>query len=174
MKILKIKSKIKGCKKMNRPNWDEYFIEMLESISKRATCDRGKNSAILVKNKRILATGYVGSPVGLPHCDEAGHLYRDVLHTDGEVRKHCVRTTHAEANAIANAARFGVCVEGSTLYTKMFPCLDCTKLLINAGITRIVVKKDYHASQDSKMFLDEAGIKYEILEKENEEYENQK
>ena len=159
---------------MNRPTWDEYFIEMLESVSNRATCDRGKNSAIIVKNKRILATGYVGSPAGLKHCDEVGHLLRDVLHTDGEIRKHCVRTTHAEANAIANAARFGVSVDGATVYTKMFPCLDCTKLLINAGIKRIVVIKDYHASHDSKEFLKEAGVEFKILENENMNYDNQK
>ncbi len=159
---------------MTRMSWDEYFMKMLEAISGRATCDRGKNSAIIVKNKRILATGYVGSPIGLPHCDDVGHLFRDVLHTDGEIRKHCVRTTHAEANAVANAARFGVGIDNSTVYTKMFPCLDCTKLLINSGIKRIVVQKDYHASQDSKMFLDEAGVKYEIWENEKEEYDNQK
>ncbi len=159
---------------MSRPSWDEYFMDMLDSISGRATCDRGKNSAIIVKNKRILATGYVGSPVGLPHCDEKGHLLRDVLHTDGEVRKHCVRTTHAEANAIANAARFGVSVNNSTIYTKMFPCLDCTKLLINAGVKRIVVLRDYHASHDSKKFLEQAGVEYEIWEDKEEKYDNQK
>ncbi len=160
--------------KMNkRPSWDEYFMHIVETVSERATCDRGKNAAIIVKNKRILSTGYVGSPVGLPHCDDVGHLMRDVLHTDGKVRKHCVRTTHAEANAIAQAARFGISIEGATLYTKMVPCLDCTKLIINAGIKRIVAKNDYHASHDSKEFLKEAGITLEILNNETEKYENQ-
>ena len=109
---------------------------------------------MIVKNKRILATGYVGAPVNLPHCDDVGHLFRKAVHTDGEVRDHCVRTTHAESNAIAQAARFGISVDGATMYSTMYPCLDCAKLMINAGIKRIVTGNDYRASHDSKDFFE--------------------
>jgi len=158
----------------NRPSWDEYFIGLLDALSTRATCDRGKSAAVIVKNKRILATGYVGAPMGLPHCDEAGHLFRDVLHTDGQVKKHCVRTTHAEANAIAQAARFGASIDGATLYCSMTPCLDCTKLLINAGIVRVVAAKDYHASNDSKDFLKQAGVELVLIDKDCVQYAEMK
>jgi len=156
----------------SRPSWDDYFVGLLDSLATRATCDRGKNSALIAKNKRIVATGYVGAPAGLPHCDESGHLYRDVLHTDGKPRQHCVRTTHSEANAIAQAAHYGISIDGATLYTKLTPCLDCTKLLINAGIKRVVAVKDYHASHDSKEFLKQAGIELVIMTDENATYEN--
>ena len=156
-----------------RPDWDEYFMNIVEAVSARATCDRGKNAALIVKNKRIMSTGYVGSPIGLPHCDDVGHLMRDVLHTDGQIRKHCVRTTHAEANAVAQAARHGVSIDGGTIYTKMFPCLDCTKLIINAGIKRVVAKTDYHAAHDSKEFLKQANVELHIMTKDTEKYDNQ-
>ena len=160
-------------KSKNRPSWDDYFIEMLDSISKRATCDRGYNSAIIVKDKRILSTGYVGSPVGLPHCDEVGHLFKRHIDEEGNESMHCVRTTHAEANAIASAARFGIAIDGATLYTKMSPCLDCAKLMINAGIKRVVCKRLYHAGQLALDFLDKAGVKVDVLSDEIEEYEKQ-
>lgn len=145
-----------------RPDWDTYFLNILDAVSKRATCDRGKSGAIIVKDKRILTTGYVGAPVGLPHCDDVGHLFRKAVHTDGEVRDHCVRTTHAEANAIAQAARFGISIDGATLYCTMFPCLDCAKLVINAGIKKIVCTKDYQASHDSKDFFKMANVDVDI------------
>ena len=136
---------------------------LLQSLSARATCDRGKSAAVIVKNKQILTTGYVGAPMGLPHCDDDGHLFRKALHTDGSTKEHCVRTTHAEANAIAQAARFGVSIDGATMYCTMTPCLDCTKLLINSGIKRVVATKDYQAGHDSKEFMKQAGVELIIL-----------
>jgi len=156
-----------------RPSWDEYFLEMLDAVAKRATCDRGRNSAIIVKDKRILSTGYVGSPVGLPHCDDVGHLFKKHIDEDGKESMHCVRTTHAEANAIATAARFGISVDGATLYTKMSPCLDCAKLIINAGIKRVVCKKLYHAGKLALDFLKEAGVRVDVINNDVEEYPNQ-
>src|SRR5271157_1746936 len=111
-----------------RPSWDEYFIDLCRSVAERATCNRGRNGCVIVKDKRILCTGYVGAPPGLPHCDEVGHLFKYVLNSKGEKVQHCVRTIHAEQNAIAQAAKYGISIEGGTLYTLMTPCLDCAKL----------------------------------------------
>ena len=165
--------KIKGAKPAKvhkRPNWDEYFLEMVEFVGRRGTCDRGQAGAIIVKDKRILATGYVGSPIGLPHCDEAGHEMHTVVQEDGVQSRHCIRTAHAELNAIANAARFGVAIDGGTLYCKMFPCYVCAKTIINSGIKRVVCLKDYHASKRSKEIFKEAGVEFEILNKDTETY----
>lgn len=82
--------------KYKRPSWDEYFLKIAEMVGTRGTCDRGRNGAVLVKNKRILTTGYVGSPMGLPHCDEVGHMIHDVINIDGKITKHCIRTVHAD------------------------------------------------------------------------------
>jgi len=153
-----------------RPDWDEYFMGIVEQVSKRATCDRGMNAAIIVKDRRVIATGYVGAPAGLPHCDEEGHLIKTVYDRDGNEKQHCVRTTHAEQNAIAQAARFGVSVEGGTVYTKMEPCLDCAKILINSGIKRIVAGKRYQDGELSREFLKQAGVVLEVLNEEVEEY----
>ncbi|MDD5182144.1 MAG: cytidine/deoxycytidylate deaminase family protein [Candidatus Nanoarchaeia archaeon] len=161
----------KNSSEHKRPDWDEYFLQILEAVSKRATCGRGRSGAVIVKNKHILTTGYVGAPVGLPHCDEVGHLFRKAVHTDGTTKDHCVRTTHAEANAIAQSAKFGIPIEGATLYSTMFPCLDCTKLLINSGIKRVVAMNDYQASQDSKDFLSQANVEFKILTPEPKRYE---
>src|SRR5690606_3688984 len=96
----------------NRPTWDEYFIQMIDHIASRATCDRGRSGSVIVKDHRVLATGYVGSPSGIAHCDEVGHLMKKVIDEDGTTRNHCVRTIHAEQNAIAQAARHGVSIDG--------------------------------------------------------------
>ena len=157
-----------------RPNWDSYFLHILDAVSKRATCNRGRNAAVIVKDKRILTTGYVGAPINCAHCDDVGHLYKKKIHEDGNVTEHCVRTTHAEANAIAQAARFGISIDGGTLYVKLFPCLDCTKLLINAGIKKVVAVTDYHASEDSKAFLKESGVEFEIVNNDVLTYDNKR
>lgn len=158
---------------MNRPSWDEYFFEICRSVAKRATCDRGRSGAVIVLNRRILTTGYVGSPVGLPHCDDVGHEFKNTIHEDGTISKHCVRTTHAEQNAICQAARFGISIEGSTLYCKMTPCYTCAKMIINVGIKRVVVEKDYHAGKETKRVFNEAGIQFEIMDNIVEKYDGQ-
>lgn len=146
-----------------RPTWDEYFMKIVEIVGSRGTCDRGRAGCVITKDKRIIATGYVGSPIGISHCDEVGHEMHTVTHADGKQTRHCIRTTHAEQNAICSAARFGVSLEGSTLYCKMTPCYTCAKSIINSGIKRVVCAQDYHASARSKEIFAEAGIQFNLL-----------
>jgi dCMP deaminase len=120
---------------MTRPTWDEYFIEITLAVAKRSTCHRAQVGAIIVKDKRILTTGYNGAPRGLPHCLDAGCEI-----VDG----HCVRTLHAEQNAIIQAALHGVSVEGGTIYSTHQPCHVCAKMIINAGLVRVVYIGAYH------------------------------
>lgn len=168
-----MKKVVKKVSKDNRPSWDEYFLNLAELVGTRGTCDRGRAGSIIVKEKRLLATGYVGSPVGLPHCDEVGHEMHTVVNEDGTTSRHCIRTSHSEMNAIANAARFGVAIDGATIYTKMVPCYACAKTVINAGIKRVVAIRDYHASKRSKEIFKKAGVKLEITNKEIQSYKDQ-
>lgn len=117
-------------------------------VARRATCDRAQVGAIIVKERRILTTGYNGAPAGLPHCDDVGHLM-----VDG----HCLRTLHAEQNAIIQAALHGVSVRGGTIYVTHQPCLTCAKMIINAGIVRVVYAGDY-LDENSVAFLAQAGV----------------
>ena len=149
--------------KYQRPSWDEYFMEIAHAVSARGTCDRGRTAVVIVKDKRIITTGYVGSAIGMKHCDEVGHQLKEVTHEDGRKTTHCLRTLHAEVNALCQAARFGVSVDGATLYCKMAPCFNCAKMLVNAGIKRVVCEKDYHEAKDAKQVFDECGVELEIL-----------
>ena len=153
-----------------RPIWSEYFMEIAHTVATRATCDRGRSGCVIVKDKQILVTGYVGAPRGLPHCDDVGHLFKKVIHEDDKVSQHCVRTVHAEQNAIAQAARLGISIDGATLYCKMTPCRTCAMLLINCGIERVVCEKKYHAGKESEKMFKEAGVELEILNPEIEKY----
>jgi len=153
-----------------RPSWDEYFMEIMRAVAKRATCDRGKSGCVIAKDNRILVTGYVGSPKGIAHCDEIGHEMKKVMHEDGKISQHCVRTTHAEQNAICQAAKLGISIDGGTLYCTMTPCYICAKMLINAGIKRVVCEKRYHAGADTERIFAEGGVKLEILSEEIQEY----
>ena len=153
-----------------RPSWDEYFLNLVELVGTRGTCDRGRSGCVIVKDKRILSTGYVGSPIGTKHCDEIGHEMHTVTHEDGKETRHCIRTSHAELNAIANAARFGVTLDGATLYCHMTPCYTCAKMIINAGIKRVVCNLDYHAGGRSKEIFQEAGITYDLASTEMQTY----
>lgn len=155
-----------------RPSWDEYFMEIVRTVAKRGNCDRGRTGAVLVKNKQVIATGYVGAPAGLETCDEIGHLMKTVYDERGGQHQHCIRTTHAEANAIAQAAKHGISTEGATVYCRIEPCVDCTKLLINAGIKRVVSEKRYHAGHDSREMLKKAGVQLDIMYDEEEQYAN--
>lgn len=156
-----------------RQSWDEYFLTITDVVGSRGTCDRGRSGSVIVKNKRILATGYVGSPVGLPHCDEVGHDMHTVKQEDGTESRHCLRTAHAELNAIANAARVGVAIEGATLYCKMTPCYTCAKTIINSGIKKVVAMKDYHAGQKTKDLFKQAKVELIIVDKEIQKYKDQ-
>lgn len=156
-----------------RPTWDEYFMEVCRAIAKRATCDRGRSGCVIARNSQILVTGYVGSPKGLPHCDEVGHQFKHTQHEDGTVTRHCVRTVHAEQNAICQAAKLGISIEGATVYCKMTPCRTCAMLLINCGIVRVVAEKRYHDSKDSLAMFAQAGIPIEHLDESVETYDGQ-
>ncbi len=140
-----------------RPTWDEYFMEITEAVAKRSTCDRGRMGCVIARDKQILVTGYAGAPSGLPHCDEVGHQMKTVTNEDGTVSKHCMRTTHAE----------------HTLYCKMTPCSTCAKMIINAGIKRVVCQKKYHAGKETEEMFKTVGIKLEFMNDEIEHYDNQ-
>lgn len=160
-------------KKDERPSWDEYFIGMANYIGTRATCDRGRSGCVIVRDKRVISTGYVGSPPGLPHCDDVGHDMHLVVNEDGSKSEHCIRTIHAEQNAMIQAARFGSALDGATMYCKMTPCHVCAKLAITAGIKRVVAEMDYHAGGRSKDMLKKARVKLEIFNKKVEKYDRQ-
>lgn len=156
-----------------RPSWDEYFMELANAAAKRATCDRGRSGCVIVKDKQILVTGYVGAPTGLPHCDEVGHLFKKTIHEDGSETMHCVRTVHAEQNAICQAAKRGIALEGATLYCRMTPCRVCAMLIINCGIKRVVCEKKYHAGVESEEMFNQAGIEIEFFEDDILKYDKQ-
>ncbi|MEM3407451.1 MAG: cytidine/deoxycytidylate deaminase family protein [Nitrososphaerota archaeon] len=142
---------------LERPSIDEYFMEMAKLISKRSTCLRRKVGALLVKDKRVLATGYNGAPKGLPHCSEVGCM-REKLDIPAGERQELCRGLHAEQNCIIQAAVFGVSTKGATLYTTHFPCSICAKMIINAEISEIVYEEDYE-DELAKELLKEANIK---------------
>jgi dCMP deaminase len=156
-----------------RPTWDEYFMEVANAIAKRATCDRGRSGCVIAKDNQILATGYVGAPSGLPHCDEVGHQMKKLIHEDGTVTQHCVRTVHAEQNAICQAARRGVAIQGSTLYCRMTPCRTCAMMIINCGIVRVVAERRYHDGAESEEMFRTAGVALEYVFDEVQKYRDQ-
>jgi dCMP deaminase len=153
-----------------RPSWDDYFLELADAASRRATCDRGKSGCVIVRDKQVLATGYVGSPAGLPHCDDAGHLMKKVIQENGEMSEHCVRTVHAEQNAICQAAKRGIAIEGATVYQRMTPCRTCAMLWINCGIKKVVCERKYQLAEESEQLLAEAGIELVYKYDERQEY----
>ncbi len=128
---------------MNRPDWNEYFMRMAELAAERSTCTRRKVGAVLVKDKRVLATGYNGAPKKIPHCEETGCLRKQLNIPSGQRHEIC-RGIHAEQNLIAQSAVHGVKTEGATVYCTNQPCIICAKLLINAGIKKIYYKKPYN------------------------------
>ncbi len=154
-----------------RPSWDEYFMQVTNAISMRASCDRGRSGCIIVKDRQILASGYVGAPPGLPHCDEVGHLYNTVVHTNGEEKQHCIRTVHAEQNAICQAAKRGVALDGATLYCRMTPCRTCAMLIISCGIKRVLCERKYHAGGESEELFAKAGLPLEFVHDEVQNYD---
>lgn len=156
-----------------RPTWDEYFMEVAKTIAKRATCDRGRSGCVIAKDKQILVTGYVGSPKGLPHCDDVGHQMKKVIHEDDKITQHCVRTVHAEQNAICQAAKMGIALDGATLYCRMTPCRVCAMLIINCGIKKVICEKKYHAGGESEEMFKTARISLEFFNDEVEQYKNQ-
>jgi dCMP deaminase len=157
-------------KKYVRPSWDDYFLDLADAVSKRATCDRGRSGCVIVRDKRILVTGYVGSPSGFFHCDEVGHEIKKIIEEDGSVSEHCVRTVHAEQNAICQAAKLGISIDGATVYCRMTPCRTCAMLLINCGIKRVYCERKYQSGQESEEIFKKVGIKMEYKFNEIQKY----
>jgi dCMP deaminase len=140
-----------------RPSWDEYFMEIVEIVKARSTCLRRQVGALVVRDKRILATGYNGAPTGCKHCAEIGCL-RDKLNIPSGQRQELCRASHAEQNAIAQAAYSGTSIKNGTLYITHQPCSICAKMIINAGIVKVVFKGDY-PDELAMDLLQEAGIR---------------
>ncbi|MCL5408505.1 MAG: cytidine/deoxycytidylate deaminase family protein [Candidatus Omnitrophica bacterium] len=147
-----------------RPDWDEYFLKIAELVSERATCLRRKVGAVLVKDKRILATGYNGAPSGFKHCEETGCLREKLKIPSGERHELC-RGLHAEQNAIIQAAYHGVNIKGSTLYITNHPCSICAKMIVNAGIEKVVIS-GYYPDKFAEEILKEGKIKMEHYKKD--------
>ncbi len=150
-------------KTYKRPSWDEYFLQLANLVSKRTTCLRRGVGAVLVKNKKILATGYNGAPSGLKHCIEIGCL-RDRLNIPSGQRHELCRGLHAEQNVLLQAALYGVSTSDSILYITNQPCIICAKMLINAGIKEIVIAGDY-PDKLARKFLKEAKIRIRAKQK---------
>ena len=134
-----------------RSSWDQYFMDIARQVATRATCDRKHVGALLVRDRTILSTGYNGSIRGLPHCDDVGHMMEN---------GHCVATVHAEANAIIQAAKNGVAIDGATIYTTASPCWPCFKLIANSGCVRIVFGEFY---RDPRIFEYAAKLQIELV-----------
>jgi len=147
---------------MERPSWDEYFMDITRQVARRSTCMRRQVGAVMVKDKNILATGYNGTPSGITHCDVAGCLREQLKVPSGERHELC-RGLHAEQNAIIQAARHGVNIENAVLYCTDSPCIICTKMLINAGIDKVIYLKGYADTLSMEM-LEESGIKACLFE----------
>ena len=144
---------------MTRPSWPEYFMDIATMVAKRSTCLRRHVGAILVKDKRILATGYNGAPAGLKHCEEVGCLREKISVPSGERHELC-RGLHAEQNAIIQAAYYGIPIVDSTIYCTNKPCIICAKMIINAGINKIVYENGYNDLLADQMLM-EANIEVE-------------
>jgi dCMP deaminase len=139
---------------VSRPDWPIYFMDIAGRVAQRSTCPRRAVGAVIVKERRILSTGYNGAPSGLPHCSDEGCLM---------IEGHCVRTLHAEQNALLQAAHFGVSTEGSEIFSTSSPCLNCAKMIINAGIRKVWYWEGY-PDELARQFLESAGVALEHLE----------
>jgi dCMP deaminase len=143
-----------------RVDWNEYFMKIAEQVATRSTCDRKHLGAVIVRDKTILSTGYNGSLRGAPHCDEIGHDMEN---------GHCIRTVHAEANAVAQAAKHGVGIDNAELYVTASPCLTCFKLVANAGI-KVVYYKEFYRDERITEYAEQAGIQLVYMGKEKREH----
>lgn len=162
-----------------RPTWNEYFFEVVNTVARRATCDRGKSGCVIVKDNAILTTGYVGSAPNQEHCDIVGHQFVEIQDLDkdlqkvGSLHRHCIRTIHAEMNAILQAAKMGISLEGSELYCSMTPCINCTMAIIRVGIKKVYCLKRYYKSEQSLYMFKNAKIEIHHQADDIMEYTNQ-
>ena len=145
-----------------RKSWDEYFMEIAEIVKTRSTCLRRQVGAVIVKDNRIITTGYNGAPSGLRHCTDIGGCERERLHIPSGQRHELCRALHAEQNAIIQAANLGIPIEGSTLYSTTAPCSLCAKMLINAGVVRVVFDGEY-PDERAMEFFQQAGVEVQQL-----------
>jgi dCMP deaminase len=127
----------------DRPSWHQYFMTITRQVAERSTCNRAKVGAVIVRDRNIVATGYNGSPAGLPHCTEVGCLIYSSRTPSGEMEENCFRTIHAEINAIAQAAKNGASIRDADIYITHTPCIHCFKVLLNTGIRRIYYEREY-------------------------------
>lgn len=139
-----------------RPSWDEYFMGIAELVRTRSTCLRRKVGAVIVLDNRILTTGYNGAPPGAKHCEEVGCLREQMGIPSGERHELC-RALHGEQNAVIQAAKYGISINGATIYTTTYPCVICTKILISSGIRKIVFREGY-PDESSAKFLNESKV----------------
>ena len=152
--------------KPNRPSWDQYFMTITREVAERSTCLRAKVGAVIVRDRSILATGYNGSPAGLPHCTEVGCLVYESRTPDGEIEQNCYRTIHAEINAISQAARNGAAIRDADIYVTHTPCIHCLKVLINTGVRTVYYARPYKLNT-VKELLKGASIKLVEVPTEN-------
>lgn len=132
-----------------RASWDEYFMDVARTVATRGTCDRKQVGAVIVRERRILTTGYNGSASGTPHCDDVGHLME---------HDHCVRTVHSEINALLQAARLGISIEMGTLYTTAFPCWNCMKAIASSGIWQVAFSEGYRVDEKVKELAEQSRV----------------
>lgn len=144
-----------------RPDWEHYFMDLAQVVAGRSTCLRRQVGAVIVKDRQILSTGYNGSPAGLKHCSETGCLRQQLNIPSGERHEIC-RAVHAEQNALIQAAKHGVAIDGADVYTTVQPCVLCTKLLINAGVKRVFYRCAY-PDQMALSMAAEAGMELTCL-----------
>jgi dCMP deaminase len=147
---------LSGTHTHTRPSWDDFFIKQLPALARRTTCNRGRSAAIFVKDNDQLAAGYVGSPPGMPHCDDVGHLW-------DKTGTHCLRTIHAEQNAMIRALRHGISLYGTTVYCTMTPCFTCAKLMAGVGVQRVVALHRYHDDMHTRKLFNDINISLVIM-----------
>ena len=148
-----------------RASWDEYFMQIADLVKTRSTCIRRNVGAVIIKDNRIISTGYNGPPSGIEHCDEIGGCYREQLHVPSGQRHELCRALHAEQNAVIQAAKFGVSTEGATIYITHQPCVICAKMIINSGISKIVYGNPY-PDEDALRMLNSSKIELVPFTKE--------
>lgn len=148
----------------------------MHAISKRATCGRGRSGCVITKDKHIVSTGYVGAPIGFPSCDDVGHVIQEVIESDESIGEHCIRTVHAEQNAICQAAKQGIAVEGAELYCSMTPCRTCAMLIIQCVIKKVHCVSHYphkDIEENTLYLFNYAGIEITFESDKEQEYEQE-
>ena len=156
-----------------RTDWQNYFFKFAELASERSTCTRRSVGAVLVKENMVIATGYNGPPRGVPHCDEVGGCTRDQQSIPSGQRHELCRGLHAEQNAICQAAKLGIVIDGATIYCRMTPCRVCAMLIINCGIKRVVCEMKYHDGNESEKMFKQADVLIDYIKDEILTYDKQ-